>query len=57
MTRKSITLTTPNDESLKNQVNTEEFYSKFVRAKIDKGEKSVLIIRMADSLFFSKSAC
>ncbi|WP_281632441.1 CopG family transcriptional regulator [Flavobacterium luteolum] len=40
MTRKSITLTTPNDESLKNQANTEEFYSKFVRAKLDKGEKS-----------------
>ncbi|WPO77886.1 type II toxin-antitoxin system ParD family antitoxin [Flavobacterium sp. KACC 22761] len=59
MTRQSISLTTPNEEWLKNQVNTEEFSSKsevinylikqarsreeyfeFVRAKIDKGEKS-----------------
>ena len=28
MTRQSISLTTPNDEWLKNQVNTEEFSSK-----------------------------
>jgi antitoxin ParD1/3/4 len=59
MTRQSISLTTPNEEWLKNQVNTEEFSSKseainflikkarsqeefydFVRAKLDKGEKS-----------------
>ena len=59
MTRQSISLTAPNDEWLKNQVDTEEFSSKseainylikqarsqeeyyeFVRAKIDKGEKS-----------------
>ncbi|KAF2506922.1 CopG family transcriptional regulator [Flavobacterium zhairuonense] len=59
MTRQSISLTTPNEEWLKNQVNTEAFNSKseainylikqarsreeyfeFVRAKIDKGEKS-----------------
>lgn len=59
MTRQSISLTTPNDVWLKNQVNTEEFssnseainylikqarsqeeYFEFVRAKIDKGEKS-----------------
>ncbi|WP_125721233.1 ribbon-helix-helix domain-containing protein [Flavobacterium ustbae] len=59
MTRQSISLTAPNEEWLKNQVNSEEFSSKseainylikkarsqeefydFVRAKIDKGEKS-----------------
>ena len=59
MTRQSISLTAPNEEWLKNQVNTEEFSSKieainflikkarsqeefydFVRAKINKGEKS-----------------
>lgn len=59
MTRQSISLTAPNEEWLKNQVETEEFSSKseainylikkarsqqeyydFVRAKIDKGEKS-----------------
>ena len=59
MTRQSISLTTPNEEWLKNQVKAEEFSSKseainylikqartqdeyydFVRAKIDKGEKS-----------------
>lgn len=59
MTRQSISLTAPNDEWLKNQINSEEFSSKseainflikkarsqeefydFVRAKIDKGEKS-----------------
>ncbi|MBF4487171.1 MULTISPECIES: CopG family transcriptional regulator [unclassified Flavobacterium] len=59
MTRQSISLTAPNEEWLKNQVNTEEFSSKseainflikkarsqeefydFVRAKLDKGEKS-----------------
>ncbi|KUJ59214.1 CopG family transcriptional regulator [Flavobacteriaceae bacterium CRH] len=59
MTRQSISLTAPNEEWLKNQVNTEEFSSKseainflikkarsqeefydFIRAKLDKGEKS-----------------
>ncbi|MCC9074405.1 CopG family transcriptional regulator [Flavobacterium sp. F-65] len=59
MTRQSISLTAPNEEWLKNQINSEEFSSKseainflikkarsqeefydFVRAKIDKGEKS-----------------
>ncbi|BDU25710.1 CopG family transcriptional regulator [Flavobacterium sp. GSB-24] len=59
MTRQSISLTAPNEEWLKNQVDTEEFSSKseainflikkaraqeefydFVRAKLDKGEKS-----------------
>lgn len=59
MTRQSIFLTAPNDEWLKNQIDTEEFSSKseainflikqarsqeeyydFVRAKMDKGEKS-----------------
>ncbi|WP_337966552.1 CopG family transcriptional regulator [uncultured Flavobacterium sp.] len=61
MPRQSISLTAPNEEWLKNQVDTEEFNSKseainylikqarsqeeyyeFVRAKIDKGEKSGL---------------
>ncbi len=59
MTQHSISLTPPNDEWLKNQIDTKEFSSKseafnylikqarsqeeyyeFVRAKIDKGEKS-----------------
>jgi antitoxin ParD1/3/4 len=59
MKRQSISLTVLNKEWLKNQIDTEEFYSKseasnylikqtlsqeeyyeFVRAKIDKGEKS-----------------
>jgi antitoxin ParD1/3/4 len=59
MTRQSISLSAPNEEWLRNQVDKEEFSSKseainyliklarsqeeyydFVRAKIDKGEKS-----------------